>query len=113
MLFPLHYFPNARILSSEVATLLSLPLFDSPCIFLNSQDPTLIFDVNISSRAAHLISSAITAGAWKPCRCLAAYFHSVYVTLQSTIGRIHPLPNSVIIVPRIHNSYLTAFGSFN
>ena len=37
--------------------------------FSDSRDPTLISDLNVSSRAAHLVSSAITAGS--PCGCSA------------------------------------------
>lgn len=49
--------------------------------FSDSRDPTLISDLNVSSRfwAAHLVSSAITAGS--PCGCSAAYSPSAYLTL--------------------------------
>lgn len=47
----------------------------------DSRGPTLISDFNVSSRfwAAHLVSSAITAGS--PCGCSAAYSPSAYLTL--------------------------------
>lgn len=49
--------------------------------FSDSRDPTLISDFNGCSRfwAAHLVSSAITAGS--PCGCSAAYSPSAYLTL--------------------------------
>ena len=49
--------------------------------FSDSRDPTLISDFHGCSRfwAAHLVSSAITAGS--PCGCSAAYSPSAYLTL--------------------------------
>ena len=53
--------------------------------FSDSRDPTLISDFHGCSRfwAAHLVSSAITAGS--PCGCSAAYSPSAYFTLPKHI----------------------------
>ena len=63
--------------------------------FSDSRDPTLISDFNGCSRfwAAHLVSSAITAGS--PCGCSAAYSPSAYLTL----------PKHLFSLPFLHFSF--------
>lgn len=71
--------------------------------FSDSRDPTLISDFNVSSRfwAAHLVSSAITAGS--PCGCSAAYSPSAYLTLPKHLSLFYFIFLSCIFLS-IHRS---------
>lgn len=61
----------------------------------DSRGPTFISDFIVSSRfwAAHLVSSAITAGS--PCGCSAAYSPSAYLTLPKHLFFIFHFPSPV------------------
>ncbi|MCD7454387.1 hypothetical protein HAX54_024754, partial [Datura stramonium] len=64
--------PSRKLRSNDPLVVLHFVIFRLSLRFSDSRDPMLISDLNVSSRfgAAHLISSAITAG--NPSGCSAA-----------------------------------------